>query len=142
MNLIYEYNWENNFDLSKEMFKYIEDSHPLGNSNREEALSRSIIHLSYYSCLHITKQNNLKYNQKNQEYGPGFHESNIRKIIKYKNACYTNDELGDIMADLLFLKELRTRADYKTDKIDFYETKEVFNVASEVYEKLLVLSNV
>lgn len=139
--MTYKYNWENNFLLSKEMFDFVADNYPMGNSNKQEALSRSIIHLSYYSCLNITKQNNLKYRQKNQENGPGFHENTIRKIIEYRNSCFTNDELGNIMADLLLLKESRAKADYKTDKIDFYKTKVIFTLANEVYEKLLVLSN-
>lgn len=138
--LKHEYNWENHFKLSKEMFEYLETEELTGKSEKVEAISRSIIHLAYYSFFNITKINNIKYGQKNQNVGKDAHNHDLRQIIKYKGTGSSYDDLADLQADLISLKDYRVEADYKADvKLDYYEVKKIFILASQIYDRLSML---
>lgn len=136
----HEYNWEHHFQLSKEMFQYLEDNNPLPDNGKSAAISRSIIHLSYYACLNITKKKNLKYNLESQETGHGAHDQTIRNISKYEIVADLETDLIDLESDLLQLKKYRTHSDYKSDtQIDYYYVKSVFKIATDVYTRLIRL---
>lgn len=138
--MAYEYDWKNHFELSREMHEYLRSNMPIADSGRVAAISRTIIHLTYYSCLHITKENNIKYGLENQETGHGAHDRNIRKISKYKTSIFTKEELRILEADLLQLKKYRTSADYKSGhQIDYHYINNIFKDADDIYNKLIVL---
>lgn len=137
-----DYEWKNHIDLSHEMFDYLKENHPMGDTSRAAAISRSLIHLAYYACFHTTLINNEKYKEKNQVGGYGTHEVNIRKMSKYKVPVLIDFDLFDLQADLLQLKTYRSEADYEAGTlIDFHYAKLVIELANEIFKNLTILGS-
>lgn len=133
------YEWRSHFTLSKKIFNHLKESSRANNAETA-AISRSIIHLAYYSCLNITKENNVKYGQDNQETGHGAHSHDISQIIHYKITPHTGVDLRKLRNNLLQLKAYRTRADYDSSAtIDYYTVIEVMKRAEGIYNDLVIL---
>lgn len=140
-NLDHNYDWKHHFELSQAIYSYLEEANPLPNPDKIEALSRSIIHLAYYSCFNITKIKNEKYDKKPIKRGHSSHIETIEQIRGYHDTGLTRKELSDIVADLRMLRDYRTAADYQgTTKIGYYDVKnEIVDLASDVFDKLNTL---
>lgn len=133
------YEWKNNFDLAKVIYKEIS----LADTNDEhiiEGSNRTIVNKVYYACYHRVMELNKKFGLDASVKSTSSHSDNIHKITRYRQRSdvFNQTELVYLRREMEKLKGYRHDADYlHSGTFNIKKTEYILSKSEEIYNKLM-----